>query len=162
MYFLALCRCFLNINTPLLLGLGGAAVRRRAIRLHLDLASFTCFSDRLSLRLSLACFARCLLGLSGSPSDSELCSSAGVSSSEGIPNETLKDPGAPSLCPPTSSPSLWDPTLPLILGPPTLRMPLPALDAAGCCKMTSTCLSIEGELSTTPCWLRGSLTEHGT
>lgn len=113
-------------------------------------------------RYLLACLARCLLGLSGSPSESQSCSSVGVASSKGIPNETVKDPGSPSQCPPPSSPSLWYPALPLTLGPPTLRMPLPAPDAAGCCKTTSTCPSIKGELSTTPCCPSGSLAEHGT
>lgn len=51
--------------------------------------------------------------------------------------------------------------LPLTLGPPRLRMLLPAPDAAGCCTMTSTWPSIEGELSTTPRWPRGSLTQLG-
>lgn len=113
-------------------------------------------------RYLLECLARCLFGLSGSPSESESCSPAADASSVGIPNETVKDPGTPSQCPPpSSSPSLWDATLPLTLGPPTLRMPLPAPDADGCCKMTSTCPSFEGEPSTNPCCPSGSRTEHG-
>lgn len=46
-YFLALCRRFLNINTPFEWGLG-AAVSRDAIVRHLVLASFTLLSWRLS------------------------------------------------------------------------------------------------------------------
>lgn len=50
-YFLALCRRFLNISTPFELGLG-ASVSREAMERHLVRASFTCFSTRLSPRCS--------------------------------------------------------------------------------------------------------------
>lgn len=52
-YFLALCLRFLNMSTPLELGLG-ASVSREAMERHLVRASFTCFSTRLSPRCSSA------------------------------------------------------------------------------------------------------------
>lgn len=52
-YFLALCRRFLNISTPFELGLG-ASVSRDAIERHLVRASFTCFSTKLSPRCNSA------------------------------------------------------------------------------------------------------------
>lgn len=51
--FLALCRRFLNISTPLELGLG-ASVSKEAMERHLVRASFTCFSTKLSPRCNSA------------------------------------------------------------------------------------------------------------
>lgn len=52
-YFLALCRRFLNISTPFELGLG-ASVSKEAMDRHLVRASFTCFSTTLSPRCNSA------------------------------------------------------------------------------------------------------------